>query len=203
MEKGKLLATFNVVKLNETFKVYGAYEIAIDEEFDLQAAGNNRIMIKRPEFDNIKVTKLVNGKEEDYMPAGCTWTGREYNALDVIESFVAALIRGDETYTKIFVDEGLQEVVEYYTTEIAATAKGKFIPARIFDGSLIYQYRLLMVTDAFIYYYNDDSFIMLNTEDHSIVSDNYFAEVGYNDSVENIRDGSETLIWGELPEQDI
>lgn len=203
MEKRKLLATFNVAKLNETFNVYGLYESETNEEFDLQAVGSKNNMIKCPEFDNIKVTKLVNGKEEDYMPAGCTWTGREYNALDVIESFIAALIRGDETYTKIFVDEGLQEVVEYYTKEIAATAKGKAIPARIFDSGLIYSYQLLMVTDTFIYYYNDDSFIMLNTEDHSMVSDNYFAEVGYNDSVENIRDGNETLIWGELPEQDI
>ena len=201
MEK-KLLATFYMEEINDTFNIYGSYEIETVEEIDLQATGNNKIKIKHPEFYNIRITKLVNEKEEDYLPSGSSWTGRKYDALDVLNSFIAALIRGDEAYTKIFVDEGLQEVVEYYTTESAVTAKGKTIPARIFDSSLIYSYQLLMVTDTFIYYCDDDSIIMLNTEDHTIVSDNYFAEVGYNDSVENIRGGSETLIWGELPEQE-
>ena len=41
---------------------------------------------------------------------------------------------------------------------------------------------------------------MFTTDTHEVVSDNYFAEVGYWDSIQNIDNNTETLIWGELPE---
>ena len=41
---------------------------------------------------------------------------------------------------------------------------------------------------------------MLSTDSKEIVSDNYFAEVGFWDSIENIKNGKEIHLWGELPE---
>ena len=58
MEK-KLLATFYMEEINDTFNIYGSYEIETVEEIDLQATGNNKIKIKHPEFYNIRITKLV------------------------------------------------------------------------------------------------------------------------------------------------
>ena len=54
---------------------------------------------------------------------------------------------------------------------------------------------LVMVTDQYIYYADYDKMLMLRTDDHTIVSDNYFAEVEYEDSIENIKEGKEMVIW--------
>ena len=58
-----------------------------------------------------------------------------------------------------------------------------------------------MVTDAFIYYSQYGMFDVLGTMDHRLVSDNEFADNCYFDSVENIRNGAEKLLWGKIPEQ--
>ena len=43
--------------------------------------------------------------------------------------------------------------------------------------------------------------LMLTFPERNIVSDNYFAEIGYFESLENIQNGKEKLLWGELPEE--
>ena len=43
---------------------------------------------------------------------------------------------------------------------------------------------------------------MLDTSDHFLLSDNEFAEMGYWDSIEEIQNGSDTLLWGELPSEE-
>lgn len=58
-----------------------------------------------------------------------------------------------------------------------------------------------MVTDAFIYYSQYGMFDALGTMDHRLVSDNELADNCYLDSVENIRSGTEKLLWGKIPEQ--
>lgn len=58
-----------------------------------------------------------------------------------------------------------------------------------------------MVTDAFIYYSQYGMFDALGTTDHRLVSDNELADNCYLDSVENIRSGTEKLLWGKIPER--
>lgn len=58
-----------------------------------------------------------------------------------------------------------------------------------------------MVTDAFIYYSQYGMFDVLGTMDHRLVSDNELADNCYLDSVENIRNGTEKLLWGKIPER--
>ena len=161
------------------------------------------IDFKYPEFYNITATKTVDGKEEDYVPSGETWAGRKYTANDMVEFLISALIKGDETYTKIYIESGLQELINDYLADdkIAIVVNGKKIPERIRTNTMYYLYQLILVTDAYIYYAHDDQMYMLSIEDHTVISDNYFAEVGYWDSVEDVKSGKEALLWGELPEE--
>ena len=40
--------------------------------------------------------------------------------------------------------------------------------------------------------------LMLSTDNHTVVADDYFAEVGYLNSIENIKAGNEILLWGNI-----
>lgn len=204
MAEKKLLATFIAEEIKETFNIYGSYEIKTGKELDIFTEGVNMIDFKYPEFCDITATNIVDDREEDYVPVGETWAGRKYTATDMIEFLISALIKGDETYTKLNLESGLQELVNDYLTDdkIAIAVNGKKIPKRILTNTMYDLYQLILVTDAYIYYVHEDQTYMLSTEDHTVISDNYFAEVGYWDSVENVKSGKETLLWGELPEED-
>lgn len=196
----KLLASFILNKTNETFNVYGDYQINTNEAVDMMSEELNRIWYKYPEFTDITTTKIT-GVEQTYIPAGQSWAGIRYTPVDVLEFFISALIRADETYSKTYLEEGLQKFVDEYLkeSEIAVTVNGKPVPKRILVKDMYQLYQLALVTDTNIYYVYEDAVFMLSTEDHSVISDNYFAEVGYFESIENIQSGKETCLWGKLP----
>lgn len=202
MTDEKLLATFVAEEIKEKFNIYGNYDV----ETGYAYSDSGKIEYKYPEFYNITATRITDGKEESYTPTGTTWAGRKYVVNDMIESVISALIMGNTLFTKIYLDNGLQEILDSYMRDdnIAITVNGLKIPKVILGRHLYDLYQLTLVTDTFIYYYSDedDAMLMLRTEDHSIVSDNYFAEVGYTDSIENVKSGKETLLWGELPKDD-
>lgn len=204
MTNKKLLAAFIAEETKDNFRIYGSYEIETGKELDLLTEGVEMIEFKYPKFDCIMATKGIKGREEVYTPGGETWAGRKYTPTDMIEFLLAALIRGDESYTAIDLDDGLQQVINSYTaeTETALTVKGRNIPKRMLTHDMYDLYQLLLVTDKYIYYGHDDSIIMLRTEDHTVVSDNCFAESGFLDSVENIKNGKEKLLYGNLPSEE-
>lgn len=111
----------------------------------------------------------------------------------MIHAFISSIIIGNDIYSKIYPDSKLQKLVDSYTndSEVALTVSGRKIPERILSYNM---YQLLLVTDAFIYYSYDESVYMLRTDDHNIVSDNYFAKVGLADSIENVKSGKEMLL---------
>lgn len=206
MSKRNLLATFVAEEIKETFNIYGNYEIESDNttwDYFNDEDKPKLIGYKYPEFDSLTATILKDGVTERYEPTGTTWAGRKYTEEDMICSFIAALIQGDVSYTKVFLDDGLQKFVDEYLADdaIATTVDDKKIPKRILTCSMFYMYQLMLVTNEFIYYGYEDMLLMLSTDKHGVVSDNYFAEVGLWDSVENIKSGKEKLLWGKLPEE--
>lgn len=203
MGNERLLATFVTEEIKETFNVYGEYNIETGKEVNILSENMEFIEFKYPEFYYISATRVVNKKEESYSPKGESWVGRKYTAEDMIQFLISALIKGDESYTKLYLDSGLEKIIAEYRkeSEIAITVDDKDIPKRILTNDMNYLYQLMLVTDEFIYYSHENGMYMLSTDTHQVVSDNYFAEVGFWDSVENVKNGEEKLLWGKLPEE--
>lgn len=201
MADEKLLATFKVVETGDIFNIYGNYDIEKGKVVDI-INDKGLIDFDYPDFYGITATKVIDGKEESFKPVGETWVGHKYECKDMIQAFISSIIIGNDVYSKIYLDSKLQELVDSYTnnSEIALTVNSRKIPKRILSYNMYDMYQLLLVTDAFIYYSYDESVYMLGTDDHNVVSDNFFAEVGLSDSIENVKSGKEMLLWGELPE---
>ena len=197
-----LLATFKVDETKDVFNIYGEYAVAEDFVTDI-VGDKDDVLYKYPKFVDVKATKIEEGIEQEYISEGVYWNGTRVTVYDMIGSFLSSLIKGDSSYTKVYLEEGLQKIVNSYTadSEIAVTVNEKKIPKRVLTIDMDELFQLMLVTNEFIYYGCDEAIHMLSTKDHSLVSDNYFAEIGYFDSVEDIRKGSESLIWGVLPEE--
>lgn len=122
---------------------------------------------------------------------------------DMIQDFIAKSMVNSLLYSTIFIESGLQDIVNQFNNAeaIVLTVDNLQIPKAIMSHDLYNIYELALVTNDYIYYMCDDMTLMFTTDTHEIVSDNYFAEVGFFDSVENIKSGKENLLWGELPEE--
>lgn len=192
MEEKKLLATFEAA--GDTFNIYGSYECGTNKD-------KNKNEYTYPEFYDLTAKKVIDGEEVDYEPKGSTWAGRKYTVEDMIQDFIAKLTVNNSSYSAIFIESGLQDIINQFNNAeaIALTVDNLQIPKAIMSYDLYNIYELVLVTNDFIYYVYDEMIIMFTTNTHGIVSDNYFAEVGFWESVENIKSGKEILLWGELP----
>ena len=193
MGKAELLAIFEVE--GNKYNIYGNYEIENDTDY----MGNPYMY---PEFSELSAKQIVDGKEVDFKPTGCTWTGRGYVVEDMISDFLAKEILDSKFYKTNYIESGLQKIIDYYHREdnIVTIRNGLRIPKYILSNEMFGIYELTLVTNEYIYYMYADRVLMFSTDTHEVVSDNYFAEVGYWDSIQNIDNNTETLIWGELPE---
>lgn len=196
-----LLATFSMAKIEGIFNVYGSFTVEVSTDLDILNGDSDVICYKYPDFFDISMTRLVDGVEECYFPEGNSWSGHKYDCCDIANFLISALIRGDKSYTKIYLDSELETIVNSYT-ECAITIGDNVIPKRILAADLYNLYQLVLVTNNYIYYLFGDSMIMLCAQEHTVVSDNYFAEAGFTDSIENINSGKETLLWGEIVDCD-
>lgn len=174
----KLLVEFILEK--KQYRVWGSYSMNEDN---------------CPEFEDLRAEILADGKYAGYTPDGHTWAGRKFEVEDMISDCLANLIRCCGIYTILYMDEGLADFASAYHEDIVLTVNNLKIPRRIMSTQLMHVFELVLITSQFIYYVHDDQMIMLDTDTHGLVSDNYFAEVGYTDSLENIENGKEKLIW--------
>lgn len=158
-----------------------------------------------PVFKHLHVTQVSEGKEVPYEPQGT----RPFDVPKIFKAIatraLATEIMGTTTemFQMLFLDEGLRKFVNHFRSEenYVLCISGLPIYKYIVSGNLRECLELSMVTDAFIYYSQYGMFDALGTMDHRLVSDNEFADNCYLDSVENIRNGTEKLLWGKIPEQ--
>lgn len=136
---------------------------------------------------------LVDGKKASEI--GYAWNGNAYTAEDCLLEFLASLTRKDGLCKKeyihgmldLFIADSDVPFVQYNGTEIS-----KYVLSRTGE-----KLTLRLATDKFLYYANgneDEVALMLRTDTHEVVSDNYFANEGIQDSLKNIGTGEESVI---------
>ncbi len=179
--------------------IYGTYVIEKGTCYNLDGS---RGFHWYPEFYDLTAKYVEDGMETNFEPEGVSWNGHEYNVADMIQDFLAKQIQHSTLYTTFYLEEGLQNLVDSYHQDIVITVNDLDIPKRILSNDMYNLFELELVTSEYIYYVCEDIYLMLSTDSHRVVSDNYFAEVGLCQSVQNIVAGrnEEILLWGELPE---
>lgn len=187
--------------IKRQFCVYGTYRWEKTEHNgDAYAAA-----FPYPVFEHLHVTQVSEGKEIPYEPRGARPSDIPKIFKAIATRALATEIMGTTTemFQMLFLDEGLRKFVNHFRSEenYVLCISGLPIYKYIVSGNLRECLELNMVTDAFIYYSQYGMFDALGTMDHRLVSDNEFADNCYLDSVENIRNGTEKLLWGKIPEQ--
>lgn len=177
-----------IVPTKHQFCVYGTYCWKKNE--DIKNADNDVSMY--PKFNDLSVTQVLDGKEIPY---------NQQRLLKYIPTKALSMeIYGTtkEMYQMLFLDEGLKEFAnrfhsdENYVLSVCDLPIYKYIVS----SDLKERFELHMVTNDFIYYSCDGMLDVLATNDHRLVSNNEFADICYLDSIENIKNGTEKLIFG-------
>lgn len=191
-KQGDTTVSFN----EERYCVYGTY-------FCDEAPGVGVEPFQYPEFDDLRATRVVDGKEIPYTPAGSAWS-HKFQVDDMINSALATAIWGAEknVYRILFLHKGLQEFIDGFRSEenYVLSASGLKIYKYILSSDLSIQYQLDLVTDQYIYYSNESLVHAFSTSEHNLLSDNEYADISYWNSVDAVKNGTEKLLWGELPE---
>lgn len=162
----------------------------LEKNEDIENTDNNVSMY--PKFNDLSVTQVLDGKEIPYNQRGSL----KYIPTKAISMEIQGTTK--EMYQMLFLDEGLKEFVnrfhsdENYVLSVCDLPIYKYIVS----SDLKERFELHMVTNDFIYYSCDGMLDVLATNDHRLVSDNEFADICYLDSIENIKNGTEKLIFG-------
>ena len=200
-----LLTAFTLQRTNNKYlyMVFGDYEIDTVKENDYihyETDGKTEeLEFPYPEFYDKKLEgyKLDLTTNEisliDYKDLGERWIGEPFTIYDVPSSVCATYTQKDSTCSIQYLEDGLKKILDNPVYE-KTLMNGKKIPLRMLNSDMDVM-QLLMATDRYLYYYHDDSYKMINANTLETVSDNYFAEVGFEDSKENIENGEEKLIW--------
>jgi len=165
------------------FEIYGDIKETILDFAD------NRYL----DFADIEMYEIKDKEKVPYEPVGTTWaTGQRLTVYDATSDVVDRIVRNQtKDFEVLYIREDIKEFVDNYRKDIALVFAEREIPYRIIKNNYINTYELHLATEDFLYYINNDEMIMLRTASGEPVSDNYFAEVGYYESLENIENGEE------------
>lgn len=184
----KILAIFSLKEKESVgkFTIYGEYEMK-----RTNIGSDNYEYL---DFFNTKAKINKNDVISDYSPEGCNWYGKRYTCKDMLQDLNFDMMIGGDNYTVEYLEPKIKELIASYCADSVEIGQPP-IPKRILRGSLSNLYKLLLVTDKYIYYCYEDSLIMIDKDTREMISDNYFAEVGYLDSQEAIENGEEKKLW--------
>lgn len=181
------LASFNV-------QMKGRPELFhIDGEVTLE---NMKDTHTYPDFSNLSATVEIDGTEKPYEPTGRNFVGHSFTVEDMITGYVKSLIMDDKEYEKVFLINELQQLVDSYRSDMITLEGKPSAPRYILGGDMLDLFQLVFMTDKFVYY-NDggDRYLMYDTDTHALIADNYFAEIGFSESLEDCSKGSETCLY--------
>lgn len=145
------------------------------------------------ETEEILVYETKGDKKVSFEPTATRWaTGERLKTSDVFDDVLERYIRNEtEDFKVLYVDPEVSCMAAVYKNRTALIYKGRNIPYQIIDNDMQYVYQLCLATSEYLYYCSDEAMVMLSTKDGALVSDNYFAEIGYSDSEDAIEEGME------------
>lgn len=159
------------------------------------------LAIGHDEFGNVLldvsfpvVYEYIEGEKQEFIITTVDWAGRRLNTLDAFNDIISRLSRNETGWMRINdLDISLRNLVETFHRHSALTWEGRNIPYFIlFDG---YMAALAFATNQFLYYENEmGDILMFGTSDGALISDNEFAEIGFEESQEMSADGQETVL---------
>lgn len=185
------------------YMIYGDYEIDTVEEFDSIRVDcsnpSNKLTFPYPELYEKKLegykvnltTKEIS--PIDYKDLGIRWVGEPFTIYDVALAACAAYTQKNEECSIHYLEENLKCALDSPVYE-KAIMNGREIPLRMLNSDMEVM-QLLMATDKYLYYSHDDFYMMVGADTLETISNNYFAEVGFEYSLEAIQNGEEKLIW--------
>lgn len=207
-----LLTAFTLQRTNNKYlyMVFGDYEIDTVKEDDMiyyETVGENeklkflseKLEFPYPEFYGKKLEGYKLDLETDEISLidcedlGERWIGEPFTIYDVPSSACAAYTQEDSTCSIHYLEDSLKKILNSPVYE-KALMNGKEIPLRMLDSDMKVM-QLLMATNKYLYYIHDDIYKMLKTDTLETDGYNYGAELGFDDSKENIESGEEKLIW--------
>lgn len=157
--------------------------------------------IDEPEFYDVTIKKVIDGKETDFESKVVTFSGHKLNNLDCAEQTFASIVCSDSDTEVIYLDPEVKALADQYTKKTAFESGGRKI-AEYCYSAVIGACKLYFATDEFLYYERYGESVMLSTEDGHVVADNSaFAEMGLWESFKNVEAGKEKLLYGEIPEE--
>ena len=146
-------------------------------------------------FCELEIYEIKGELRERFEPKGYTWSGTEIDCYYAINDVLGRYSRNETGgFVMLFLCDPLKEHYDKYRKDIAITIGSLQVPQKILFGNGPYIYDLALVTDKHIYYEYADHILMLDSKDGTITSDNYFAEVGCWNSIEEIQKGNEKLL---------
>lgn len=207
-----LLTAFTLQRTNNKYlyMVFGDYEIETVKEKDMiyyETVGENeklkflseKIEFPYPEFYGKKLEGYKLDLETDEISLidcedlGERWIGEPFTIYDVPSSACAAYTQEDSTCSIHYLEDSLKKILNSPVYE-KTLMNEKEIPLRMLDSDMKVM-QLLMATNKYLYYIHDDIYKMLKTDTLETDGYNYGAELGFDDSKENIESGEEKLIW--------
>lgn len=169
------------------FEAHGTFSIEKDND------GN-----RYPVFEDVTLMHLENDVRKEYTPEGRNWYGHRYSGDDIISSVFSHCCIINDCHRIEYWHPELDALIKEYTSDIVLTVEDLDIPKRIISPSGTI-YRISHVTNEFIYYSSSEQILMLSAQTHHVLSDNCFAENAWYESMENVMNGTEQLLYGELP----
>ena len=160
---------------------------------------NDNLIIDSSEFDIYDVGSITH--IDKYDVKGDNFVGHKNDVYDIFNNVILSILRNEMKKDDIiFVHNSIKKFIKNYYN-VACVYNGRNILKELFldvDYSLNI-YKLDFATNDFAYYSNiDGEMIMINILDGSILGTIYpFIEGAIYDSIENIKNGKEQLIYGD------
>lgn len=147
-------------------------------------------------FENVEVFEFKEGTYKPFEITAESWMGQQLDEDDALADIISRYTRNETDFEALYVHDIIHEFINSWISEEIVSENGRKIPDGIVGDFRFNIFGLLLVTDKYCYYAADEhDVIMLDTASGHLVSDNYFASVGFYDSLDAIKTGEETLIY--------
>lgn len=147
------------------------------------------------DFHDLSIREIKGKKQVKYSLDQKTWRGDALTEEDAVyEVIFMAECNAAGVADIIFMDACIKDVITYYQKEYVEYDSRR-IPLKLCRGEFADLYGLRLLTEHYIFYGCEDMLLMLRTENGELVSDNYFAEIGYCEELKDIREGKVRALY--------